>query len=354
MNHPVGDPDVIFFSRGFGRGHAIPDLAILEALGKIAPQVRVCLCSYGSGLQTIRQAGQPAFDLDLPELCTEWQVVARAGQFLRRTSPRLVIGHEEFGAIPAARIFGLPTAFITHWFGPEKIPSMQALAGVDRILFIEAPGHFPEPHFLQGRIDYVGSVLRRFRFLPSDRKQLRKELNVACDETIVTCFLGSWGEEKSPVCDLILEAFQGLPRERKRLIWVASRDFAIVAEKCSGKEDVTVLEWLEEPERIMIASDLAITKGTYNVGKELEAIGVPSISLSHGRNPIDDHYSRCLSNNTFLYADETSPRTLISHMEALLQRGPGKARSDVMDGSGAVRAAEWLIHLLSSLTEKLC
>jgi hypothetical protein len=348
MNLGIDNPDMIFFSRGRGRGHAIPDMAILGALRKIEPQLRVSVYTYGTGLMAFRQAGEYAFDLDLPDLCNPWEVVQRVGQVLRHTHARLLVSHEEFGAIPAARIFELPSVFLTHWFGAQYSQQMQALADVDQILFIEAQGHFLEPEYLQGKIHYIGPVLRQFCCLPQDRQQLRMELGATRDEAVIVLFPGTSSEGQAPLFDLILNAFQALPRERKRLIWVAGSDFDWIAAKCADYDNITVLESDQRPERLMAASDLAITKGTYNIGKELAALGVPSISLSLGKNPIDDYFSRCLPGNTFLYAQETLPATLTQCMESALQRGLATPDLAAMDGSGAVRAAECLLQLLRS------
>jgi hypothetical protein len=348
MNLRIDNPDLIFFSRGRGRGHAIPDMAILEVLRRMAPELRVCVYTYGTGLLAFRQAGQSAVDLELLDMCNPWEVVQRVGQVLRHAPARLLVSHEEFSAIPAARIFGLPSVFLTHWFGPQNSTQMQALADVDQVLFMETQGHFPEPDYLQGKIRYIGPVLRRFRCLPLDRQRSRMELGIVHDEAVVVLFPGTSSEGQAPIFDLILNAFQALPRARKRLIWVAGEEFEWIKAKCADFANITVIEIDQQPERIMAASDLPITKGTYNIGKELAALGVPSISLSLGKNPIDDYFSRCLPDNTFLYAQETLAATLTLCMEAALQRGLSAPDLAAMDGSGAAKAAECLLQVLQS------
>ena len=60
-------PKILFFSRGQGRGHALPDLAISEALLREKPQLDLHFVSYGTGADTLRAHGQTITDLDLPD-----------------------------------------------------------------------------------------------------------------------------------------------------------------------------------------------------------------------------------------------------------------------------------------------
>ena len=76
--------------------------------------------------------------------------------------------------------------------------------------------------------------------------------------------------------------------------------------KCSG---VQIVERADEMSRILVASDLAITKGSYATGLELEALGVPTIVLGHESNPVDLVYSKAARNTDLCWLDEmTGPR----------------------------------------------
>lgn len=59
--------DILFFSRGRGRGHAIPDLAIAKRLLHADPSLALAFASYGTGAETIRNSGCDLIDLRLSE-----------------------------------------------------------------------------------------------------------------------------------------------------------------------------------------------------------------------------------------------------------------------------------------------
>jgi lipid A disaccharide synthetase len=85
-------------------------------------------------------------------------------------------------------------------------------------LFIDEPGIFEEPEYLKGKVKYVGPVLRKFEYTRKDRDRARTELGIPLDATVIGVFPGSWTEEKAPIFDLVMGAFELLEAEPKRLI----------------------------------------------------------------------------------------------------------------------------------------
>jgi hypothetical protein len=106
--------DVLFFSRGRGRGHAIPDSAVCWDLKARHPRISVVMASYATGAMTLRELGWPMFDLNLPEENPLFAIIVRCGELIEGLRPKFVVSHEEFDALPAAKIFGLPTIFIVR------------------------------------------------------------------------------------------------------------------------------------------------------------------------------------------------------------------------------------------------
>ena len=49
---------VLFFSRGKGRGHAVPDAAIASDLVGREPDVKITFASYGMGAATLKSLGK--------------------------------------------------------------------------------------------------------------------------------------------------------------------------------------------------------------------------------------------------------------------------------------------------------
>ena len=151
---------VLFFSRGRGRGHAIPDLAIAAELARLAPELTVRFASYATGLETLVEAGHAAVDLQLPDDAPYLELLVRAARVIAAEQPDLVVSHEEFAALPAARTFGLPSVFVVDFF-PSRDVWLESLRYADDILFIERRGIFAEPAELRGRVRYLGPVVRQ-------------------------------------------------------------------------------------------------------------------------------------------------------------------------------------------------
>ncbi len=95
----------------------------------------------------------------------------------------------------------------------------------------------------------------------------------------------------------------------------------------------------------MVASDLAITKANRVTVKELDALGIPSISISHGLNPIDDVFVERINGNTALRADVLEKEVLAQHIHTILMTQPSRTSqsqhfSNNKNERGAVRAAD--------------
>ena len=52
-----GKRGILWFSRGRGRGHAIPDIEIIGALRQQRPDCEVRIVSYGTGARTFESFG---------------------------------------------------------------------------------------------------------------------------------------------------------------------------------------------------------------------------------------------------------------------------------------------------------
>jgi UDP-N-acetylglucosamine:LPS N-acetylglucosamine transferase len=341
--------DILFFSRGRGRGHAVPDLTILAELRRLRPDVRVQFASYAAGAEVFAAAGEPLVRLDLPEANPFVDTVVLAAQTIQRFPARMVVSHEELAALSAARIHGLPTAFLSHWFISPQDPWVRALRYAGEVLFMERSGLFFEPAEVHGRVRYLGPVLKRFRYRPEDRVRARRELGFGDDESLIVVLPGNPSELNAPICDLVLSAFDLLDRPRKRLVWLAGQDREEVMRRAGARVNVQVIDVDWQLDRLMVGSDVAITKATYNIGRELSVLGIPAIALSHGQNFIDDLYSRTFPNNTFLWAREIDSHMLAGHIEAALQSGPTAADRAALEGAGAAAVAACLAHTLERI-----
>src|SRR5213593_5155940 len=140
-----GKKHILFFSRGRGRGHAVPDIEIFRALETMRSDVDVRFVSYGTGADTFRAFGISLIDLGLPDSGGVVDTSVLAGKLIGWLNPDLVVSHEEFPAIPAAKIFDKRSLVLTDWFLESEGYAMHSLKFADEILFLGQEGVFSEP-----------------------------------------------------------------------------------------------------------------------------------------------------------------------------------------------------------------
>jgi UDP-N-acetylglucosamine:LPS N-acetylglucosamine transferase len=348
---PEFDPSkfpVLFFSRGRGRGHAVPDMAILEELRRSRDDFDMRFVSYATGAATLSENRYAVIDIGLPEANPVLETMIRVSKIIGWLQPKLVISHEEFMALPAAKIFDLPTLMITDWFtAPEKF-AMQTLQYADEIVFIDDPGAFEEPEYLQGRIQYVGPVLREFQYSRADRARAREELELPSEATVISVLPGSWTEERAPVADVVLDAFELLSAP-KHLVWLAGADREELARRTEGRRDITVRKSDWQIDRLMAASDLAITKSNRKTVKELESLGIWSISLTHGLNAPDDAVTGKVATNCLLDAKSTTAAHLAETIRELIAAPAPEPLERTACPDGRRRAAERISKMIDAI-----
>ncbi len=115
---------------------------------------------------------------------------------------------------------------------------------------------------------------------------------------------GSWREAQAPVAELLAGAFEMLPFTRKRLLWLTGADDEPLRRRFGDHPNIILNKEDWQIDRLMVASNLVITKGTRGTLRELAALGIPSLSISHGLNWPDDVVASHISSNTFLDARE--------------------------------------------------
>jgi UDP-N-acetylglucosamine:LPS N-acetylglucosamine transferase len=325
-----GKKKLLFFSRGRGRGHAIPDIEIAKQIEKIGPEIEVRFVSYATGAQTLEQFGYPIIDIGQPEDSSIADVTVLAGRLIGWLKPDLVVSHEEFAALPAAKVFDRRTLFITDFFGDPDAYAMDALRFADEILFAGEPGVFTEPYYLADRITYAGPIIREFVYSLEDRLKARQELELPPRAVVLSVLPGSWTEAQCPLFELVIRAFDALEAAPKRLVWIAGSDRDLISILTSSREDTTVKTWEPDIDRVMVASDVVITKATRVTARELAFLGVASIAISHGCNPPDDRVVESLEGADFRKAEELNPALLHA---AIVDQLRGRTASGIRPGA---------------------
>ena len=310
MHFEPGRKKILFFTRGRGRGHAIPDIAIVRELEQLRPDIQVRFVSYGTGAVTFAAHGIPCIDLQLPDQNSIAATTVLAGRVIAALSPDMVVAHEEFSAMPVAKIFGLPTVMITDFFTGPGMLSMESLWYADRVLFLARRGFHVEPPSVRGKVKYLGPALRPFTYRRRDRRRARAELGLAADGAVITVLPGSWTEAMAPAYEAVVTAFDRLKQPSKHLVWLAGTDEHLLKKLVSARRnDISVLGTDWQIDRLMVASDLVITKANRMTVIELASLGIRTLSLSYGLNPVDEQCVAGLeANETIAIGDLTAGR----------------------------------------------
>jgi len=100
-------------------------------------------------------------------------------------------------------------------------------------------------------------------------------------------------------------------------------------------------------ERVMVASDLAITKSSYALMRELDALGIPSIALRPGCNWADEVYAQHMPTVTPLNLRTLSPDILAQAIESVLTKPLESTAFELSDfADGAAQAAQAIAKFL--------
>ena len=163
---------------------------------------------------------------------------------------------------------------------------------------------------------------------------------------MLTVLPGSWTEALAPAWDLVTGACAQLPE--RQLVWLAGADYDALQTK-GPAAGVTVIHEDWTIERLMVASDLVITKGSRTTLAELTALGVRSLSLSYGINPADDRRAPHYPGNRMLPAAELTAASL---SDAIAEALAGAGLPVVAD-EGECAAQRIARRLLASVPERL-
>jgi UDP-N-acetylglucosamine:LPS N-acetylglucosamine transferase len=333
-------------SRGHGKGHAMPDMAIAKRLLALDPHLRFRFVSYASGAEAYRACGYEVLDMQLPDNPPLWDMVIAMTRLIAKTTPALVVSHKEIAVVPAAKICDIPCLFITDFFMDPGNPLMLALQQAKEVIFTAQAGIFTEPPYLRTKVYYVGRAVREFTYSPADRDRARRELALPSDATVVLCQPGAWSESQVPVADLLAATWDLLPCVPKRLIWLAGRDYQLLTTRFLDQPDILMLKEDWNLDRLMVASDVLITKANRMTVYEAAAIGLPSISISNLLNWPDDVAVSCVPSNSPLSRDSTTAEVLSRIIaQKLTEKHP--AASDL--SAGVAGAAARIARNIESL-----
>lgn len=340
---------IAIFSRGKGRGHTLPAIGVGETMRKIDPNLEIVFISYGTGARFFRQMQIEVVDLNLADDNQYLVALFRCLEVLRELRPDVVVAQEEFAAIPAAKSLGIPVIYWSSWMPVVSGYAMDSLTYADSAVITENPGIFPRAPGMNGKIRYTGPMIRDVAYHSENRAMARASLGIELNKSLVTILgSGGIGESKSPLIRVYAEALEMLGTNWSTH-WVAGKDQELVQEAFGGRDDVFVYDFIDPIARLMAASDVVLTKGTRGASLDAAAVGVPSVSLSYGWNPIDDILVPRIQGNIALNARAVDGSTLASYLRlASSQKRPPSSFTTV--ASVAKTVLDGLRELVSCTT----
>ena len=313
---------ILFFSRGRGRGHAVPDMAIAAEITRLRPETIIKFASYGTGAKTLKASDCDVVDMKMPDANPYLETLFKAASIIQAIKPDVIIAHEEFAALAAARLTSCKSIFIAAWLSSSESLATESMQYADGVVVLEDAGIFPVPLQMQAKPVFTGPMLREMRYRPADGPRARAELSIPAEATVITVLPGSFVlEAHAPIVDTVVEAigrFSPVPH----LFWVAGKDHAQVKTKTRRLRSKTIIESTTVIEQVMVASDLVITKATRGATLDAAALGVPTISLSPRINVVDDMLVPRISSNTALTAGAVDGESLAWHIQEVLNKFP--------------------------------
>jgi len=344
--------DVLFFCRGRGRGHAIPDLAIVDAMQTSNPEVRIQFVSYHVGAETIRKAGRSVIDLELPEANPFFKTLSIAHELIRGMTPHVVVSHEEFSVPVAAAMAGRNCILLTDWFPPDGSPAAEAITYAQSVVFLGTPGLFASPPGM--RCHYVGPVVRRMKYLPTERCRARSELGLSLESFVVSVVPGAWATEaRAPILPTVLEAFRQTQVSSKVLMLLSLKNELVQSGLPVEDLDVRWFNDCESSDRFFVAADVVVTKCNRGTILDAASLGVPVVAISHQLNPIDMIWVSQIPLARIFIAGALDVATLRDHLTKLIRSNDTEPRPSRMllersaDDAAGVLGSE--IHSLRGL-----
>lgn len=294
-------------------------MAITAELPRFIPNIDVHFASYATGAETFRSRKRAVVDMRLPEENSYFPTLFAAQNVILDLRPDVVLAHEEFAAIIAAKITGIPAIFVSAWLPPAASIGGASLSYADSIVLLERPGIFPPLEPSEARLRFAGPLVRKMDYTRKDCAQARSDLAIPQDAQVVLVANGGWASEaKAPTAATILSAFRELNHPGKLLLWLSGREHEALASMTAGMPDVRLLGQTDRMDVLLAASDLVITKANRGTVMEAANMGLPTISLSYGLNPIDDILVTRLRSNLQLNAHATDGPTLRQYIEQIL------------------------------------
>ncbi|MBN1695182.1 hypothetical protein JW879_07275 [candidate division WOR-3 bacterium] len=357
----IKNPKILYLSRGRGFSHAMYDLLILGELENMNKDLSILVASYDKGYIYFLNNGIKAFNLELRQ---EDELSLKAGfriwSLIRKFKPNLVVADEVFIALHITKALKIPSILITHWFFEtfsEKHPIIPAVKKANHVIFVDTPEFHSIPFDFGVPLTFVGPVIKEFDYTLKDRNKARDELGIERKDKVILVTTGGRHKDRNKLLEISIEVFKELQGKNLKLILLTGDLLEEYKKKFGDDDSIIIKDYDWKMDRLMVASDLVICKGTFMTTWELAYLGVPSISVPDLSNPVDQvHTYRMAENDLTIRID---PRKLNKSvlLEAVKKELNSKVRNAeilknsrrFMNGRGQEEAAEEINYFISRI-----
>ena len=349
-------PKILYLSRGRGFSHAMYDSLILEELKNINKDLSILVASYDKGYLYFRENGIVVFNLGLKQ---DEELSLKAGfrmwSLIRRFKPDLVVSDEVFIVFHITKALKIPSVLITHWFFEtfsKNHPIIPVVKKANHVIFVDTPLFHTIPFDFNVHLTCVGPIIRDFDYTLKDKKRARKELGLNTEDKVILVAPGGRHEERNKLLEVSLRAFKELRGDKLKLILLTGELCEEYAKRCIDDKRIIIKDFDWEMDRLIVASDLVICKGTFMTTWEIAYLGVPSLSIPDISHIDQFHVNRMAENGFTTKIDprKLNKKVLLENIKEILYNDRVKKNiseevKKIINGRGQIEAAEEINYL---------
>lgn len=361
MISKIKSPKILYLSRGRGFSHAMYDSLILGELENMNKDLSILVASYDKGYIYFLNNGIKAFNLELRQ---KDELSLKAGfriwSLIRKFRPNLVVADEVFIALHITKVLKIPSILITHWFFEtynKKHPIIPAVKKANHVIFVDTSRFHKIPYDFDVHVTFVGPVIREFEYSLKDKNKARDELGIKRKDKVILVTTGGRHKDRNRLLEVSVDVFKELQGENLKLILLTGELYEEYLERFADDYSIIVKDYDWKMDRLMVASDLVVCKGTFMTTWELAYLGVPSISVPDLSNPVDQVHTYRMAEYDFTL--RIDPRKLNKSilLEAVKKELNSKVRSveilknsrKFMNGRGQQEAAEEINYFINRI-----
>jgi len=359
----IKSPKILYLSRGRGFSHAMYDLLILGELENMNKDLSILVASYDKGYIYFLNNGIRAFNLELRQ---EDELSLKAGfriwSLIRKFRPNLVVADEVFIALHITKALKIPSILITHWFFEtfsENHPITPAVKKANHVIFVDTPEFHSIPFDFGVPLTFVGPVIKEFDYTLKDRNKARDELGIKREDKVILVTTGGRHKDRIRLLEVSVEVFKELQGKNMKLILLTGELRQEYEKKFADDDSIIVKDYDWKMDRLMVASDLVICKGTFMTTWELACLGIPSISIPDISNPVDHiHVDKMAKHNLTHRIDprKFNKNVLLEKMKEIFdskcrKTAIAKTCREIMYGRGQREAAEEIDYFIRRISK---